>query len=329
MIAITANDMCFATKGVAKCFNTDNVERETLDPMEVRKALDFNIIKKPSFDVEGRQIPGHYHLVREDNNAFIPSAGIGTKFKPVQHLDVFDYIYNKIMPSVPTMSLEMVGTIHGCGTGLVMAKIGDEFHINGDESPNKMRLMFSNPCNGYGSLIIGFTNVRLWCQNQIPVAINQAKQDGFQIRHTKNAELYVGSALEVIHASNCRSMEIRKKSEGLARVNVDAAFIKRVMDSIYPFKEGVEEGSIGYTKTENRRDEVMAQFEGGETAQTIHGDTAWKLFNAFTYPIYNPETTKKTVDMAEVAYTGAVGTRAVKVSKIFNTIYNESMRFAA
>ena len=329
MIAMTANDKCFATKGLAKVFNTDGVARDTLDPMEVRSALDFNIVKKPSYDVDGRQIPGHFHLVREDNNVFIPSAGIGTKFEPVQHLDVFDYICNEIMPKYPTMSLEAVGTIHGCGTGIVMAKIGDEFHIQGDESPNSMRLMFSNPCKGYGSLILGFTNVRLFCQNQIPVAVRQAKQDGFQIRHTKNAELYVGTALEVIAASIQRAMEIRRKSEGLARVKVNSAFIQRVMNSIYPFKEGMEEGTIGFTKTTNRREEVMSQFESGETAQSIQEDTAWKLFNAFTYPIYNPTSTKKSVDMAEVAYTGAVGPRGEKVSRIFNTIYNETMRFAA
>lgn len=329
MIAITENDKCFSTKGLARIFNTDGVEREHLDPIEVRSAFDFNIVKKPSFDVEGRPIPGHFHLVRDDNNSFIPSAGIGTKFAPVQHFDVYDYICNKVMPKVPEMELETVGTIHGGGTGLVMAKIGDPFAIQGDDSPNTMRLMFSNPCNGYGSLIIGFTNVRLWCQNQIPVALRQAKADGFQIRHTKNAGLYVGSALEVIYASIEKAREIRRKSEGLAKVKVDAAFIKRVMDSIYPFKDEVEKGTIGYTKTENRRAEVMNQFESGDTAQTIQGDTAWKLFNAFTYPIYNPSATKKTVDAAEVAYTGAVGARADRVSRIFNTVYNETMRMAA
>lgn len=329
MIAMTAQDKCFATKNVAKAFNTDGVERETLDPTEVRAALDFNIIKKPSYDCDGRMIPGQYHLVREDNNMFIPSVGVGERFTPVNHYDVFDYITGEIMPKVPEMKLETVGTIHGCGTGLIMAHIGDAFHITGDESPNNMRLMFSNPCNGYGSLIIGFTTVRLWCQNQIPAAVKQTKQDGFQIRHTKNAELYVGTALEVIHSSIQKAREIQRKSENLAKVRVNGAFIKRIMDSIYPFKEGEDESKIGTTKNQNRRDEVMAQFESGETAQTINGDNAWKLFNAFTYPIYNPSTTKKTVDAAEVAYTGAVGNRGTKVINIFNTIYNESMRFAA
>lgn len=329
MIAMTTTDKCFATKGVAKVFNTDNVEREVLDIDEVKTAFDFDIVKKPSYDVDGRQIPDQFHLVRTDNNGFIPSVGVGNRFEPVQHKDVFDYITGKIMPSVPEMSLETVGTIHGGGTGLIMAKIGDEFHIGGDNSPNSMRLMFSNPCNGYGSLIIGFTNVRLWCQNQIPVAIRQAKADGFQIRHTKNAGLYVGDALKVIYASIEKAREIRRKSEGLAKVRINSDFIKRVMDELMPFRPEVEEGTIGFTKTENRRNEVMAQFESGETAQSIQGDTAWKLFNAFTYPIYNPSSTKKNTDAAQVAYTGAVGSRAAKVSNIFNVIYNESMRMAA
>ena len=329
MIAMTANDTCFATKGLAKIFNTDGVERTTLDPAEVRSALDFDIVKRPSFDIDGRQIPGHFHLVRSDNNLIIPSVGVGERYTPVNHYEVFDYITNKIMPSVPEMTLETVGTIHGCGTGLIMAKIGDEFHVGGDDSPHAMRLMFSNPCNGMGSIIIGFTNVRLFCQNQIPAAVRHAKADGFSVRHTKNAGLYVGDALKVIYASIEKAREIRRKSDGLAKVKINSAFIQRVMDEIYPFKEDAEEGTIGFTKNENRREEVMHQFEGGETAQTINGDTAWKLFNAFTYPIFNPSSTKKSVDAAEVVYTGAIGNRADKVTKIFTTIYNETMKVAA
>ena len=327
MIAMTANDKCSSIKGLAKVFNTDGNERDFLDPMEVRENLNFEIEKRPSYDAEGRQIPGHFHLVRSDNGAFIPSAGIGNKFTPVQHLAVFDYITSEIMAKIPEMSLEAVGTLHGCGTGLVMAKIGDEFAIQGDHSPNSTRLFFSNPCNGYGSLIIGFTNVRLFCQNQIPAAVRQAGKDGFQIRHTKNAELYVGDALKVIYASIEKAREIRRKSEGLAKVRVNSAFIKRVMDEIYPFH--YEEETRGFTVNENRRNEVLEQFESGETAQTIKDDTAWKLFNAFTYPIYNPKSMGKSMDAAEIAYTGALGNRGTKVTKIFNSIYNATMRAAA
>ena len=329
MIGKTANDTCFATKGMAKIFNTDGVEREFLDPTEVRSALDFNIIKKPTFDEEGRNIPGLYHLVREDNNLIIPSTGVGARYTPMNHYEVYDYVVNEIMPKVPSLTLEAVGTLHGCGTGLISAKMGDDFHIDGDDSPNEQRLMFVNPCNGAGSITIGFTNVRLFCQNQIPAATRQMKQDGFSVRHTKNASFYIGTALEVIAASIKSAQEIRSKSVTLSKISVNESFINRVMNRIYPFKADAEAGTRGYTRTENRRAEVMEQFTSGETAQTISKDSAWKLFNSFTYPIFNPKTERKSVDAAEIAYTGAVGLRGKKVVDIFNTVYSEAMRFAA
>lgn len=330
MIAMTETDRSYSTiKGhLSSVFNTDGVERETIDTVEARSALAFEIIKKPSFDEIGRKIPGHYHLVREDTNDIIPSTGIGEKFQPVQHYTVYDYICNDILPKMPDMSLETVGTLHGCGTGLVMAKMGNSFHINGDDSPSNMRLIFSNPCNGLGSLVIGFTNVRLFCQNQIPAARRTAlKNGGFSIQHTKNANLYVGDAIKGIQCQLAAAKVIRQKSEELSSVEVDSAFVERMLDKIYPFR--YERETPGYTRNENLRSEVMVQFDGGETAMSIKNQTAWKLFNAFTFPIFNPSHLGHRMDLAEVAYTGAIGQRADKVTRIFNTIYAEAKRIAA
>lgn len=330
MKAMTPQDRSFSTiKGrLAAVFNTDGVPRDYIDPEEARSAFDFEIIKKQSFDEMGRKIPGHYHLVRQDTNAIIPSAGIGEKFVPVQHYSVYDYICNDIMPKVPEMQLETVGTIHGCGTGIVTAKMGEDFHISGDESPSQMRLIFSNPCNGLGSLIIGFTTVRLFCQNQIAAARRSAmKNDGFAIQHTKNAELYVGSAVKSIQCQILAAQEIRRRSERLAKVEVDSTFVNNMLGRIYPFR--YEPDTAGYTRNENLRGEVLAQFEGGETAMSINGNTAWKLFNSFTFPIFNPPRLGQRMDMAEIAYTGAVGQRAERVTKIFNTIYEEASKLAA
>lgn len=329
MIALQKSDTCFSTIAgrYSSIFNTDGEARTHLDADECRRAFAFDIIKKQSYDEVGRKIPGHYHLVREDTNDIIPSTGIGEKFTPVQHMSIYDYICNDLMPKVPEMQLETVGTLHGCGTGIIAAKIGDCFSIPGDDSPNAMRLMFSNPCNGYGSLVIGFTTVRLFCQNQIAAARKTAGHNGFNIHHTKNAELKIDSALTVIAQSISSAKEIRRKSEFMAKTNITPAFMKRMMDALFPFR--YEQGTPGYTRMENKRMEVYAQFDGGETAMSIKGDTAWKLFNAITFPIFNPVSMKRGMDMAELNYSGAVGNRADTVRRIFNTIYSEASLLAA
>lgn len=325
MIGHQANDVSFSTiKGkLASVFNTDGIDRDVIDPVEARKAFDFTIEKMQSFDATGRKVPGHYHLVRNDTMDFIPSNGIGQKFVPVQHVTVYDEILTKILPSMPELKLETVGTIHGCGTGLVVAKMGMDFHISGDDSPTYNRLIFSNPCNGTGSLIMGFTSVRLFCQNQIPAALKQARESGFNIHHTKSAEVKVFGAVKAINEQIDKVMMIRQKSEFLASRAVNTAFVNKMLDMLIPNRYAKDSGK-GYTRIENMRSEVLTQFEGGETAMSIKADSAWKLFNSFSFPIYNPTTNDSRMDMAEIAYTGAVGNRANKVRRIFNAIVKEA-----
>lgn len=329
MIAMTSKDRSFSTmKGtLSRVFNTDGVKREFIDKEEARTALDFEIIKKPSFDEIGRKIPGHYHLVREDTNSIIPSAGIGEKFQPVQHYSVYDYLCNDIIPKVEGMELETVGTLHGCGTGFITARMGDFFRIDGDDSPNEMRLIISNPCNGLGSLVIGFTTVRIFCQNQIAAARKKAvSNDGFSIHHTKNAGLYVDKAITSINALIEKGKNIRLKSQQMASVKIDNAFVMRMLDRIYPFRYTSD--SPGYARNNSVREEVLTQMMGGETAMSIKDDTAWKLFNAFSFPIYNPSSLSKRMDAAEIVYTGAIGQRAEKVKRIFDIIYQEAQKAA-
>ena len=317
MKALTANDTCYSTSSLF--FASDGVLRPSLDIDEVRSALDFNIEKRPSYDETGRVIPGHFHLRRDTDNAIIPCPAVGQKFTPVQHLSVFDYIVNKVMPEVPQMRLETAGTIYGAGTGLVTATMGDAFRLPGDESPHRQRLLFSNPC-GRGSLVIGFTSVRVFCQNCIAAARREARHGagGFVVRHTSGADISVRAAVDAIVAQVCAAERLRRRCEWLTSRSVGLDTLRRALDEIHPLRHEV--GTPARGRIEAKRDAVVAQFEGGETAQTMKGDTAWKLFNAFTYPIFNPARASERSDLADVAYTGQLGGKAGRVMEIFETI---------
>ena len=152
-------------------------------------------------------------------------------------------------------------------------------------------------------------------------------QHTVQTQHTKNAEVYVGGAIKSIKCQIRQAEEIRRKSEMMAETDISSDFIMRMLNRIYPYR--YEKGTPGYTRNENIRSEVLTQFDGGETAMSIKGSTAWKLFNAFSFPIFNPRSLGNRMDLAEIAYTGAVGSRADKVTHIFNAIFDESYRRVA
>lgn len=321
MIGIQKNDICFSTaRGGMNPFNTDGKPRTELSVEEARTALDFRILKRQSYDSEGRAIPNHHHLVKSTDGSFIPSAGIGNQFTPVQHLDVFDYIVNEVMPQVPDMKLEMCGTIHGGGTGLIAAKFGDTFSLPGDKSPNELRLFFNNPSNGQGSMTLGFTTVRVVCQNTLIAATEQAKAEGWTIKHTKGAPERTDTAIRCIKAEAVAALEMKQKCEVLARIGVDSETVARVLEAVYPVERLPEGGARSHYL--NLRAAVMEQFESRETAQTMEGDTAWKLFNSFTYPVFNPDKLPKRKDLAEIQYKGMTGDTARKVRGIFDKVWD-------
>ena len=321
MIARTEIDKCYSTALNGRgAFNFDGVERTELPIELARSAFDFTIEKKPCFDAEGRPVPHLFHL-QDNEGHFIPCAGLKEGFTPIQHLDTFDYIVNEVMPKVPDMRLEMAGTIRGRSTGVFAAKFGDTFCVKGDKSESELRLFFCNPTNGSGVMTMGFTHVRVICQNTLRAAISEAKQDGFKVYHTSGASLQVNEILNTIKRQAVAALEIKARCERLAEMGVDANTVERVLDAVYPLR-GLDPEGFAYARAKSLREVVLNQFESGETAQTMtDGKNGWGLFNSFTFPIFNPDEKKlaksKTKDKAEIAYKGMNGSVAEKVGVIF------------
>ena len=328
MKGIMANDTCYSTTrgwdGTASGnpFNTDGVERDVLDIDLARSALDFDIVKRRSYDEAGRVIPKQYHLVRSDDNSFIPAnASVGEQFTPIQHRDVFDYIVHDIMPEVPEMKLELCGTIHGGGTGLIAASYGDTFKVNGDDSANEIRLFFSNPSNGTSRMVIGFTTVRIRCENTLMAATMEANGNGMKVSHTKSAPEATKRFIEKIRKEAVAALEMKAMSQELGRIGVDSETFERCLDAIYP-TFSLPEDSIAYARVKKLRDEVTAEFESGDTARSMSQKTMWTAFNAFTYPVFNPRKLRKETDRAQIAYKGMTGDTGRKVLGMFQKVYS-------
>lgn len=325
MKGILANDKCYSTIGhdlmfntVGRAFNTDGQIRKEIDVEQARQAFAFTIEKKPSYTQDGRVIKGHYHLRRDDDDSVLPTRSVGNTFQPVQHLQVFDYVVNDIMPQVPELKLETVGTMHGGATGVVMAKFGEDFSIKGDKSPHSSRLFFFN-ANGRSSVTMGFTNVRLFCQNQLRAAISSASGDGFRERHTTNVGLRIDKAVESIYAQVGAAKHLRLREERLADIGADLNDLVKVLDILYPLNRHEPE-SVGWTRMNNIREEIVRQFVDGETAQSFEIDSAAKLLNACTYTVYNPRSIGAGTDLAQNAYSGMVGSRAEKALKMLEVV---------
>lgn len=336
-IAMTSTDKGIST--ASTYFTHDGNLSEKIDFGEARSLLDFEVITEPIFrpngvvvskdgshtyEVHGEQVPDIYNLVRTDTHDILPiGKSVGREFTPVNHTEMFDFLRDKILPEMPQLVLETVATMYGGASSLITADFGDDFHLPNDQSGHRTRIIFSNPM-GRGSLVLGFTNIRVVCQNTLRAARREVSQsaDGFKVQHSTNVQGLVEKALDSIHKQIVDAKSLREMQTVLATTQVNSEQVKNILDAVYPLTK-YDKGSTGFTRAENVRAEVMRQFEGGETAQTMNGKTAWSLFNSFTYPIFNPKKLSARVDKAELAYSGLIGTRADKVSGIFSKVWDE------
>ena len=105
----------------------------------------------------------------------------------------------------------------------------------------------------------------------------------------------------------------------LAEIGVDKSAFERCLDAVYPLGK-LDPESKAYARMKSARELVLAEFESGKTAQTMSEKTGWTAFNAFTYPIFNPEKPKKQIDMADIQIRGMNGTKASRVGDIFEKV---------
>lgn len=330
MIAKTQYDRGISTIQTS-AFNYDGEKHDTISIEEGRDIFDYKINIKPCYTASGDVVPGINYLenVRGGSSNIIPSYGVGEGFKVIDSLQWYDQFTQQIMPEIPDLHLESCFTMYGGGASVFIVNSAGEYSVKGDESPNRTRFLFSNQNTGKGSLTIGLTEVRIVCMNTLALAVRNIRNDGngMFIRHTKNSDCYVKCAISTIEERLRQSAIMRQRIDALARVNVSVSDLTKVLNRIYPIKG--EKGSYAFTRTENIRNEVIHQFESGETAQSFTEKNGWCLFNALSFRAYNPLTDRKTTDKAEIAFRGSIGDIGLKVANWFNIVEQELGTMAA
>lgn len=303
--------------------------KKSITDADALSVFDYVLNKCPCYDADGREIPGLYHIERMDAGAkagtILPLGGFGDQYTILQNTDLYKMIASDILPELPGAKVETVGTLEGGATGMVQISCGSDFKIKGDESKHESRLYFNNPVGG-GCLVMGFCLTRCVCENTIAAARKEVlagtrEGTGHIIRHTSAIEVYARRAIETIKAQALATKAMQERIKALAARKVNTDTIKKALAEIYPATpEMANETPAAYANAIARREEVITQWEEGETAQSFTTDSAWKLVNAFTFPIFNPQKIAKGSDLSGVRYDAMFGDRAGRVSQILEAV---------
>jgi phage/plasmid-like protein (TIGR03299 family) len=217
---------------------------------------------------------------RKDTGAIL--GVVGPRFEPLQNVDAFDF-FNPFIES-GLASLETAGCLFAGKRLFITAKINMPDSVIVPQSDDRVEkfILLSNGHDGSTGVRIGFTPIRVVCNNTLTMAVQDGKSSLIRVKHGKNVKANVEALRDTMNLVNQRFEATAEVYRQLAGREINQEDLKKAIKIIF----NVEKTESEFEKTE-RESRTLAQvielFESGRGnyLQGVRG-TRWAAYNAVT-----------------------------------------------
>lgn len=258
--------------------------------MTAEEALEFaylsrwNVRKVPAWtaDEDGNMIPmdGRYATIRTNPvtgvNEYL--GNVGERYTVVQNESLVEFMDALVDES--GAHFETAGSLRGGSQIFVTMKIPSYMVFNGTdgiEDKTDLYIAVMNSHDGFGSLSVRVTPVRIVCANTQAAAIARTKSV-WTTRHTVNALKAVEDARQALQLNFAYADAFAEEMQKLIDRELDQQQMEKAINAIFDV-EGAET-----ERARNGRLDNAAQVMTGLNLKTVMGfeNTAYGLYNAVT-----------------------------------------------
>ena len=258
--------------------------------MTAREALDFaylshwNVRKMPAwtYDEDGNMIPmdGRYATIRTNpitkESEYL--GDVGERYQVIQNEALVDFM--DLLVDESGAHFETAGSLRGGTQVFITMKIPGYMTFtgtNGAEDRTDLYLAVMNSHDGFGSLSVRVTPVRVVCANTQTAAIARTKSL-WTTRHTINALTAVEDARQALRINFTYADAFAEEMQKLIDREMDHQSIEKAVNEIFDV-DGAET-----ERAHNGRLNNAAQVMTGLNFATVQGfeDTAYGVYNALT-----------------------------------------------
>lgn len=239
----------------------------------IAAGLDWKVKKEPLFLKDGTRVEGSFATVREDNHHIL--GVVGKAYEPFQNKPAFSFF-----DAIAGIKEAMYHTAGALGNGecvWILAKLPGIVRVVGDDVTEKY-LLLTNRHDGFASVQVMFTPIRVVCQNTLNIALkgNEIKAS---LRHTQTIGLRVDDVRKQLGIINAQIGIFEQAAQSLAKVSMTGAGLSDYLKKVGLVKDEEKQS----TRAKNIMDEVSRLFEMGKgnNLPGVRG-TAWAAFNAIT-----------------------------------------------
>lgn len=238
--------------------------------------LNYLVEKKKVTVAGGKIIPGIYATVRSDNN--VPLGLVSETYEIVQNHEAFEF-FDPIIGRDEAI-FQTAGVLGKGERIFITAKLPKDIVIKGESIENY--LLLTSGHNGRYSIKVGFTPVRVVCNNTLSTAL-MGLQNSVTIMHSKNAKENLKDASRVMGMASKNVMALSDVFGKMAKVKITDDKLREYIETVMkPRKETVsgEDFSKQFTEKVDRIYDFAKNHETQLTDATK--GTVWGAYNAIS-----------------------------------------------
>ena len=188
--------------------------------------LDWEVKQEPV--LYNGKATGHQFNVRSSDQTVL--GVVGGRYKPVQNASAFAFTDELIGGDV---RYETAGSLSNGKRVWMLAKMPDTTILDDVVEPF---LCLTNSHDGFGSMKVCMTPVRVVCQNTLNMALNGAKRT-WNVRHSGNIENKLAEAQHTLGLAQKYMDNFAKEAEELYKIKVAPEDFKKLTNELFPITD--------------------------------------------------------------------------------------------
>lgn len=249
--------------------------------------LDWTVRQEPVIYKE--QDSGYFMNIRSTDDKVL--GVVGGRYKPVQNVDAFDFVDGLVGEGV---TYETAGSLNTGKRIWLLAKMPDTKILDDVIEPY---MCLTNCHDGFGSLKVCMTPVRVVCQNTLNFALSTAKRS-WNGRHTGSIESKMVAAKETLGLAKTYMDSLSKSAEELYKIKIAPKDFVELSEKMFPIT-----GEMTPRKEESQvllREQLKHAWEMDDLGN-IKG-TGWGFMNAVSDMSTHKPPARKTDNYQENAF---------------------------
>lgn len=189
--------------------------------------LEWTVKQSPVYTEQGFEIPGYRANIRDTDNTVL--GMVGDRYKVVQNKDAFDFTDAMLGEGV---KYETAGSLFNGKRIWLLANMPKTQILGDDVIPY---MCFTNGHDGYHSIKICLTPIRIVCNNTLNFALSNTSRS-WSTRHIGDLNSKMEEARRTLGLADAYMKELAVVSDQLANTTVTEDEVRQILDTTFPVK---------------------------------------------------------------------------------------------